>query len=133
MTPSPQLPTGDGEAGFTLLEILVALAILSVSLATLLGIFSMSLDRARQSEAEMGARTLAQSLIAQTDAVTDPQLGSRGGRADGGFAWRVDLRPYGAQNATLASVSASVMWQGSGGNRSLTLYSLRPIPKAPLR
>jgi general secretion pathway protein I len=123
------LPTGD-EAGFTLLEVLVALAILSVSLATLLGIFSMNLDRARQSEAEMGARTLAQSLIAQTDVVIDPKLGSRSGRADGGFSWRVDLKPFAP---ALASVSASVMWQGSGGNRSLTLYSLRPIPAAPVR
>lgn len=137
MTPSPRSRTGDarGEQGFTLLEILVALAILSVSLATLLGIFSMSLDRARQSENEMSARILAQALIAQADAVTDPQLGARGGTAGHGYSWRLELRPYGANasfgpasDTRLASVTASVMWQGSGGTRSLTLYSLRTIP-----
>jgi general secretion pathway protein I len=133
VTPSPRSRTG--EKGFTLLEILVALAILSVSLATLLGIFSMSLDRARQSENEMAARVFAQSLIAQADAPADPQLGARGGQSRG-YQWRMELRPF-AQNASpqttgmaMASVSATVSWAGSGGQRSLTLYSLRPVPRS---
>lgn len=121
------------ERGFTLLEILVSLAILSVSLATLLGIFSTSLDRARQSEDEMAARMLAQSLIAQADAVGDPQMGARSGTIGSDFAWRLDLRPYGkttSPSATpLANVTASVSWNGSGGRRSLTLSSLRTLPR----
>jgi type II secretion system protein I len=122
------------ERGFTLLEILVSLAILSVSLATLLGIFSMSLDRARQSEDEMAARTLAQSLVAQADAVGDPQMGARSGTVGRDFAWQLDLRPYGKNTTTtsgmaLANVTASVSWNGSGGRRSLTLSSLRTVPR----
>ncbi|MGH6871414.1 MAG: type II secretion system protein [Rhizomicrobium sp.] len=132
MTRTRRSRTGD-EDGFTLLEILVALAILSVSLATLLGIFSMSLDRARQSEDEMAARTLAQSLIAQADAVANPRLGSTSGTAGKDFSWRLDLRPYGDTRVSggtgLASIAASVGWNGSGGRRSLTLYSLRPVPR----
>jgi general secretion pathway protein I len=138
VTPSPQSPTGEAkhEQGFTLLEILVSLAILSVSLATLLGIFSLSLSRARQNEDEMGARTLAQALVAQADAVVNPQLGTRGGQAGGGYTWRLELTPYepgsGIQTSgtALASVTASVSWQESAGTRSLTLHSLRTIPRS---
>ncbi|HTQ15201.1 MAG TPA: type II secretion system protein [Rhizomicrobium sp.] len=133
--PTRRSRTGD-EDGFTLLEILVALAILSVSLATLLGIFSMSLDRTRQSEDEMSARVLAQSLIAQADSVSDPRLGTLSGTSNG-YAWRLDLKPYGTSTQPapapgLASVSASVAWNGSGGRRSLMLTSLRTIPGAQL-
>jgi prepilin-type N-terminal cleavage/methylation domain-containing protein len=119
--------TGDG---FTLIEILVSLAILSVSLAALLGVFSMSLDRAGQSQDEMTARTLARSLLEQ--AAADPA--SRGGVFDRRFSWRIDFAPYGqrrdapATGVPLASVAARVVWQGSGGTRSLTLYSLRAMP-----
>jgi general secretion pathway protein I len=134
VTPNPQSPTG--EAGFTLIEILVSLAILSVSLATLLGVFSLSLARARQNEDEMGARTLAQALIAQADAVSNPQMGARGGQAGGGYSWRLELNPYGQGSAiqtggtALAAVTASVSWQESAGTRSLTLHSLRTVPRS---
>ncbi len=134
MTPSPRLPAGN-EDGFTLLEILVSLAILSVSLATLLGIFSMSIARSRQSEDEMTARVLAQSLLEQAGAVTDPRLGTTSGQAGQRFTWHLALAPYdttrNAQSAAtpLAAMQASVIWQGTGGTRSLTLTSLRTLPK----
>lgn len=132
--PTRQSKIGDAdEDGFTLIEVLVSLAILSVSLATLLGIFAMSLDRASQSENEMAARTLAQSLIAQADAVGDPQMGARGGTV-GAFAWQLDLHPYAKTTSpsetALANVTASVSWNGSGGRRSLTLNSLRTVPRS---
>jgi general secretion pathway protein I len=133
---SRRSPTGESsrEDGFTLIEVLVALAILSVSLATLLGIFTEGLERTRQNQEEMAARILAQSLIAQTDAVTRPQLGTRTGRTDGGMQWRVDLRSYGqtqsgpTSGVPMASVTASVFWRGSGGVRSLTFSTLRAVP-----
>jgi type II secretion system protein I len=135
--PIPRSRAGETTArdarGFTLVEILVALSILSVSLTVLFSIFTMNLARARQSEDEMAARTLAQSLIAQADAVGDPQMGARSGTAGREFAWRLDLRPYGKNTSSsgmaLAGVTASVSWNGSGGRRSLTLYSLRPVPR----
>ncbi|HEY1630516.1 MAG TPA: prepilin-type N-terminal cleavage/methylation domain-containing protein [Rhizomicrobium sp.] len=129
-----RLKTGDD--GFTLLEVLVSLAILSVSLATLLGIFSLGLSRARQNEDEMGARTLAQALIAQADAVANPQLGARGGQAGGGYRWQLELKPYNQGTAlqtggtALASVTARVTWEESAGARSLTLSSLRTVPRS---
>jgi prepilin-type N-terminal cleavage/methylation domain-containing protein len=136
VTPNPQSPTGTAEYGFTLIEILVSLAILSTSLAVLLGVFSLSLDRARQNEDEMGARTLAQALIAQANAVTAPQLGSHGGQAGGGYSWQLELKHYdgagdpGTTGTALATIVASVYWKESAGTRSLTLTSLRTIPRS---
>jgi general secretion pathway protein I len=123
-----------GEQGFTLIEVLVALAILSVSLATLLGIFMEGLERTRQNQDEMAARVLAQSLLAQSDAVANPQLGTRTGYANAGMQWRLDLRSFGQpQNGpttgvTMAAVTASVYWRGNGGVRSLSYSTLRAIP-----
>ena len=121
-----------GEQGFTLIEVLVALAILSVSLATLLGIFMEGLERTRQNQDEMAARILAQSLLAQADAVVRPQLGAMTGRTNAGLQWRLDLRGVGQAGPTsgvaMALVTASVYWRGSSGERSLTYSTLRAIP-----
>jgi general secretion pathway protein I len=128
---SPRSRTGDHEDGFTLIEVLVALAILSVSLATLLGIFMEGLERTRQNQDEMAARILAQSLLAQAGAVANPQLGEKTGRTNTGMQWRLDLHSLGAgptSGVTMAAVTASVYWRGSGGERSLTYSTLRPIP-----
>jgi general secretion pathway protein I len=120
------------EQGFTLIEVLVALAILSVSLATLLGIFMEGLERTRQNQDEMAARILAQSLLAQADAVARPQLGSNSGRTNTGLQWRLDLRGVGQQGPTsgvaMALVTASVFWRGNNAERSLTYSTLRAIP-----
>jgi type II secretion system protein I len=129
---------GAGEArtdedGFTLLEVLVSLAILSVSLAALMGAFSLCLNRARQTEDEMTARVFAQALVAQANAVADPAPGARSG-ATGGYRWRLALTPYGqgggiqTSGMALAAVDATVSWRGDGGMRSLTLHSLRAVP-----
>ena len=133
---SRRSPIGEpsDERGFTLIEVLVALAILSVSLATLLGIFMEGLERTRQNQDEMAARVLAQSLLAQAGAVERPQLGAKTGRTSAGLLWRLDLRGVGqAQQAptsgvAMALVTASVFWRGSGGERSLSYSTLRAIP-----
>ena len=62
-----------GERGFTLIEVLVALTILSISLAALLAVFTQGLDRARESRNEAAARVLAQSLLAQAKTSTEPR------------------------------------------------------------
>jgi len=119
------------EQGFTLIEVLVALAILSVSLATLLGIFMEGLERTRQNQDEMAARILAQSLLAQAGAVARPQLGATTGWTNAGLQWQLDLQ--GTQQGptsgvAMALVTARVSWRGSNGTRSLAYSTLRAIP-----
>jgi len=54
--------------GFTLVELLVSLAILSVALAVLFGAISSSLDRTRKERDEASATSLVQSLLARGSA-----------------------------------------------------------------
>jgi len=116
--------------GFTLLELLIALAILSIGLTVLLAAFSRGLERGRSDQAEAAARALASSLLSQTMVEPDAAIGETGG-ASNGYVWRVRLEPYGtaddqeAWHGLAASVSVTVMWRQSHRSRQITLTSLR--------
>ena len=122
------------EHGFTLIEVLVALSILGVSLAVLLSIFMQGLDRAHETRSESQARVLAQSLLTQARAATNPALGSSAGKTNG-YLWRLQVVPYGtaadrgAWQQNPAEIIATVSWRGDGGMRSVTLSTLRLLPK----
>lgn len=125
---------GDRESGFTLIEVLVALTILSISLATLLAIFMQGLDRARESSNEAAARVLAQSLLTQAKAAPAPAFGTTTGKING-LQWRTQIEPYGsaadrsAWQTIPAQIVASVSWRGDGGLRSVSLSTLKLYPK----
>jgi general secretion pathway protein I len=121
------------EAGYTLIEVLVALTILSLSLAVLFGIFSQSIARIHDTEQEMAARTLAHSLLAQTNAYGSP-YGEQSGSVAGGLSWRLRIAPYPQHDDQIAAVhvaivSVTVTWRRSGADRSLTLTTLQTRPK----
>lgn len=122
--------------GFTLIEVLVALAILGVSLAILLGIFSQSLEYTSETRIETQARVLAQSLLAQTGDETALHVGETSGTTPSGLSWRVAVRPYEreAQNSwpvAAVTVIARVAWIANGQQKILSLETLRLTPKAP--
>jgi general secretion pathway protein I len=122
------------ESGFTLIEVLVALTILSISLATLLAIFLQGLDRARESSNEASARVLAQSLLTQAKAAPNLAFGASAGAVNG-FLWRTQIVPYGsaadrsAWQTIPAQIVATVSWRGDGGLRSVSLSTLKIFPK----
>lgn len=127
--------SGSGESGFTLIEVLVALTILSISLGALLVIFTEGLNRARETSNESAARALAQSLLVQTNTAANPTFGSSAGVSNG-LVWRVQIMPYGsaqdraAWQETAAEIVATVSWHGNGGMRRISLSTLRLLPKA---
>jgi prepilin-type N-terminal cleavage/methylation domain-containing protein len=127
-----------GRAGFTLLEIAVALAVLGVGIVTCLEIFSGAIQiqsrAARQSRAVLHARTAMDALLFQQD-VTD---GERvlPTTADG-FATRVLVRHAGPEDGLLEHdlqndldmalryLEVDVSWQDGLGTKSYTLRSMR--------
>jgi general secretion pathway protein I len=127
--------SGSCQAGFTLIEVLVALTILSISMGVLLAVFLQGLDRSRESKYESAARVLAQSLLAQADTVANPSMGSSAGKS-GELMWRMRVVPYGsdadraAWQESAAQILATVSWRGDGGMRSITLSTVRLLPKA---
>jgi general secretion pathway protein I len=126
-----QSPSRDSAEGFTLIEMIVALAILSISLGVLFGAFSQDMDRQRLNRTQMSARLLAQALLNQS-AVSDAQTtGVRHGVSPDGLSWTVAVTPYGerddrrAWRATPAGMTATVEWSLDGHRHHVALTTLR--------
>lgn len=97
------------EEGFTLLEVLVALAILGASVATIFPLVSN--NRASQIEADMRWRMafLADALV-QSVGLEAPLAPGRWEGSREGFSWSLDVTPYVA---------------GHGKGRSTQLYEIK--------
>lgn len=93
------------QRGFTLLEVLVASAILAGSLAALLPTLSHSLRQMRVAETRQTALLVAQSVMAGVEA--DPLDAPRQG-VSSGLSWSVSLSPEGTASGDLAAYRASV-------------------------
>ena len=124
-------------AGFTLLEIAVALAILGVGIVTCLQVFSGSIrlqDRAtRQSRAVLHARAAMDALLFQPEIVDHSEERTT---ADG-FQTHILVRHAGAEEGidtraldfssdqALRYLQVDVSWQDGLGTKTFTLKSLR--------
>ncbi|HXC56389.1 MAG TPA: prepilin-type N-terminal cleavage/methylation domain-containing protein [Rhizomicrobium sp.] len=125
------------EQGFTLVELLVSLAILSIALAVLFGAISTSLDRTRKSRDEALAASLVQSLLVRAGNDRPLAPGETSGVYSNGFRWHLSVRPYGnaddakAWHLSAYLVRATVAWPGQAQGRTLTTLRLVPPPPAP--
>jgi general secretion pathway protein I len=120
--------------GFTLVELLVALAILTIALAVLFGAISSSLDRTRRSRDEAVASSLVQSLLTRAN-VGPVAPSDANGAYSNGFRWHLSVKRYGAAADAKAwhmsayQVRATVSWPQ--GERSLSSLRLVPPPPKP--
>ena len=117
--------------GFTLIEVLVALAILGIAVVTIIQLFSQGLRLLKLSGDHQRAVLLADQKIREVEPKTE---GIDSGQ-DGGFAWerRVDresvpeeLKLPGSSQFQIFRVSVQVRW---GGNRSVEVATLRTAPE----
>ena len=119
--------------GFTLLEVLVALAILGLAIVTLMQLSSQGLRLLRLSDDYQQAVLVADRVARATDILREGVVGGGEGR----FLWerRVALVPV-AEELTpgagpaprLYALSVAVRW---GNHRALELASLRAVVEAP--
>jgi general secretion pathway protein I len=82
------------ERGFTLVETLVSLAILTISLVALIDIFGVGFRGVRMSELDAAALHLATSQLARAGSETPLQAGQQQGTTSGGLEWSVVIEPY---------------------------------------
>ncbi len=142
-------------AGVTLLEILIAVAVLAVGILTLLSALGMSLRSsshgARVSEATGYARTLVSLIRANNLPVTNPindppsarvplanALGSVPSNlpSNTGMTRNITMREMktattGAPDdylVNLYQVDVTVFWQDPGGERNVALHALHQLP-----
>ena len=119
--------------GFTLVELLVSLAILSVALAVLFSAISSSLDRTRKERDDAAATSLVQSLLALGSAGQSPGEGIY----PNGYRWALAVTPYGtsdddkARHVLAFRIRAMVSWRDGDQVRSKSLSALRIVPLPP--
>jgi type II secretion system protein I len=123
-----------GDAGFTLIEILVALAIFAVSGAALLSIVSTSLDRGDNTSKRTIASLHLQSLLAEAGSTIPLQGGH--GSFDDGMAWQIRITPYRESVRSKAPlqevvVEARVSWKDGDRVEGRSLQTLRLVPVMP--
>jgi len=124
------------EAGFTLVEVIVALAILSAGLSVLLGMISGGFLRTSSAERMMEAGSLTQSLMAEIGTEFPVKADERAGEFAAGYRWHLKMQPYGSGNGTeegpvgLYEISTEVQWEEGTETRFLQLKTLRLGPKA---
>ena len=113
--------------GFTLLEVLVAMVIVAVAIATMLQLSSQSLRLLKLSGEQQDATLLADRLLREAEPTAEDV---RSGE-EGPFAWErrvavypvaVELPPPSGPPPVLYSVSVAVRWPP---NRTVVVTSLR--------
>jgi general secretion pathway protein I len=120
--------------GFTLLEVLVAFAILALALAALVQTFGSGMRGVAASERHVMAALMARSLLERVGHDIPLEAGAVSGE-DGAFAWTVSMRRAGRTerrgNDQLVEipydVTVTVAWTGGRGV-TLESYRLAPIP-----
>lgn len=115
-------------SGFTLLEVMVALAIVSVALVSLLALGNRSIATHARLQRLTQATLLAQQKMAVTE--VDAQLGRlERSRQEGvfpepyaGYRWRLEFA--GTPLASVQMVTVTVIWGEETRNESVNLTSL---------
>lgn len=118
-----------GTAGFTLLEVLIAVAILGTTLVAVLQLHASTVDMAsRAQELATGAR-LAKSRMVDTLKDGTPATGEQEGdfeEPDPPYHWttRVEETPYSTDKAKVYEVSVEVSW-GDAPNERVRVRTFR--------
>lgn len=116
-----------GSRGFTLLEVIVAFAILALSLGVVYQLFGQSMKAADLSGQYAEATIVAQSLLAEVGISMPLEAGTRHGRIDT-YQWQVIIRPLEAPvfdeiAPTSYAVEVRVGW--ADNDREISLNSIR--------
>jgi general secretion pathway protein I len=118
------------EHGFTLLEVIVALAILGIGFALAMELLAAGVRSAKASEEYTQAVLLARQKMAEV-AVTRNLTGSADtGEFGGGFRWASEVKPLEQEEelpGRLYSIRVRVTWPSRRGEKSVNLQTLRMV------
>ena len=133
-SPSHAEPQDGRERGFTLLEVLVAFAILAVAMTALLQGFGQGLTAARRTDAASEALAEARTMLDRVGTETALTPGVTQGSA-AGLEWRLEIAPRKSaldqvkSERPYALLDVVVTVAGEGGAPvSLTTVRLAPAP-----
>ena len=119
------------QRGYSLLEVLVAFAILALSVTTILSLFATGLRNTTVSGDYARAVSLAESRLADYQGMDAMQLDvrTRSGE-EGDLVWQArvtpyDERPLNRHGTRLYQVDVTVSWAEGGRARTVSLSTLR--------
>ncbi len=128
---------GESQRGFSLLEMVVAVAILGISLAALYEIVGGATRIVRVDEKYAYAVELAQSLLADNAVVPREGFSNRG-ETSGAFRWQVNAAPIQVNDAPptlepglLQEIVVTVSWEDGANDREVSLHSVVAGMEAP--
>ncbi|HKY19232.1 MAG TPA: prepilin-type N-terminal cleavage/methylation domain-containing protein [Rhizomicrobium sp.] len=131
------MPHRDRTAGFTLIEVLVALAIAALGLAALFAATGSGLDSGVAAQRTLQATSLAQSQLAQVGKALSLKKGDYSGESNG-LRWRVHMDApvfhggpgHAGPGAALSlyPVTVTVGWRVGAQQKTFSLYSERLGP-----
>ena len=142
--PRPPAPGPRYQSGYTLIEVIVAFAVLALALTLLLGTLSGASKQVRWADDVGRASLHAQSLIDQLGVGETLAPGQRQGDFENGrYHWQLDVSPWRdpAQppatdqpqdvfSPSLLAVSLRVAW-GDAANQQLRISTLRLVQPEP--
>lgn len=119
----------DIEQGFTLVEVLVAVTILSLSLAVLLTTISSGLSASRRAQEQATLSAHAQSLLAEAGVTIPLDRPEQTGSFPDGTSWRLRTEPFGRADDVAAwpakAVKVTIEVARDNDARVLTLFTVR--------
>jgi len=123
--------------GMTLIEVLVAFIVLSVTMAVIMQIFSGGMRNARLADSYSRAVFLTESKMAAVGLERPLMAGEDSGQVGGEMQWRVSITPAeddATTNALLMPVRlylvrVTATWGDDGRERHVELTSLRLGPR----
>jgi len=113
------------EAGFTLLEVMIALAIVAVVLVALLGLENRTLEVSGRQQLLTRATLLAAARLAEVEAAPFTVLGDKAGSFDAPdeqFQWQMQV--LATPLPQVARVEMTVAWGDLQRNEAVTLVSV---------
>ena len=130
------------QRGYTLIEVIVAFALLALALTLLLGTLSGAVRQVRWSTDAGRAALHAQSLLDQAGLGEPLRAGTREGEfEDGRYRWSLEVEPWtdpalpppdatAPAAARLFELRLAVRWNEGGPRERLQLRTLRLVPAA---
>src|SRR5574337_535 len=126
----PKFQERSSESGFTLLEVIVALAILGVGFALAMELLAAGVRSAKASEDYTQAVLLARQKMAEVAAAQNLTGSTNTGEFGGGFHWASEVQPFEQEEelpGRLYSVRVRVSWLGRRGEKFVDLQTLRMV------
>ncbi len=115
--------------GLTLIEVILALAIMLLSLVAISQLVGIGSDRASEAQYQTRGTRLAQAKMAEVEAGAVPVStgGSGSFEEDPGWSWTVETEPQGAPNLYVVTVKATRDFNGKPFEVSLTQWVFDPL------